>query len=252
MYPFILTLSSRRSSRRSKFLLKLMGPPGIVVCGQLLRAKINFDTSFPGPSGGVVQAAHIRDHHDIFGPHNAFYVVTCRCQIAAITEPAFFQRIFLGCSTMDYRPSAQRRNVFRSICVEYKNRLSDAFLRSQPMEMDVADHRRVCSGWNTLLTPQVFEFNTHIEGGELDLSSSLISPMLSSGALDNCVFNSSFLLAFTVGETERGTGESAALPLSLLPWGCRSTAFIFAAGLPHPLSYCRCAAAAPQQVFHSL
>jgi hypothetical protein len=179
-----------------------------------LRAGINFDTNFPGPSSGLVQAAHILDHLDIIGPHVACYVVSCPCRIDAIAELTFFQLIFLGCSTMDYRPSAQRRNVFRNICLEFKDRLSDAFLRSKPMEMDLADHRRVCSGycadsrvphflsvfvwsdinslrWNTLLTPQAFQFNTHIGGRELDLTSSLIPPMLSSGALDNCVFNTS-------------------------------------------------------------
>jgi hypothetical protein len=179
-----------------------------------LRAGINLDTHFRAPSSGLVQADHILVHRDIFGPHDARYVVSCPCRIDAIAELTFFQLIFLGCSSMDYRPSAHRRNAFRNICVEFKNRLSDAFLRSQPMEMDLADHRRVCSGscadsrvphflsvlvwsnidsfrWNNLLTPQTFQFNSHIDGRELDLSSSLITPLLSSGALDDCVFNTS-------------------------------------------------------------
>ncbi|KAJ7260818.1 hypothetical protein C8J57DRAFT_1514739 [Mycena rebaudengoi] len=60
------------------------------------------------------------------------------------------------------------------------------------------------SGWNTLLTPQVFDHKTGVTGSELDLSSPLLPPFLSSGALDFCVFNSSNLPGFDVGQTESG------------------------------------------------
>ncbi|KAJ6617244.1 hypothetical protein B0H10DRAFT_1327543 [Mycena sp. CBHHK59/15] len=60
------------------------------------------------------------------------------------------------------------------------------------------------SGWSTLLTPVAIVIETPLTGSELDLSSPLLHQMQSSGALDFCVFNSSDLTAFTVGQTESG------------------------------------------------
>ncbi|KAJ7450945.1 hypothetical protein B0H11DRAFT_316930 [Mycena galericulata] len=60
------------------------------------------------------------------------------------------------------------------------------------------------SGWSTLLTPQLIVIQTPLTGTELDLSSPLLQQMQSSGALDDCVFDSSNIAAFTVGQTESG------------------------------------------------
>ncbi|KAF7369674.1 hypothetical protein MVEN_00298500 [Mycena venus] len=69
------------------------------------------------------------------------------------------------------------------------------------------------SGWNALLTPQVFIHDTRVTGGEIDLSSPLLPPLLSSGTLDF-----SNLPGFTVGQTESGyasVNRDLTFPISL-------------------------------------
>ncbi|KAJ7052289.1 hypothetical protein C8F01DRAFT_627023 [Mycena amicta] len=60
------------------------------------------------------------------------------------------------------------------------------------------------SGWNTLLAPTYASYDTGIAGRELDLANPLLKSMFSIGALDSCVFNSSNLVALSVGETTSG------------------------------------------------
>ncbi|KAF8194853.1 hypothetical protein K438DRAFT_1968793 [Mycena galopus ATCC 62051] len=71
------------------------------------------------------------------------------------------------------------------------------------------------SGWNTLLMPQVFDHKSAVYGRELDLQ--LLQSIPSSAALSDCVFNSSNLPGFTVGQTEAGYAALNALsfPVSL-------------------------------------
>ncbi|KAF8182389.1 hypothetical protein K438DRAFT_1158251 [Mycena galopus ATCC 62051] len=60
------------------------------------------------------------------------------------------------------------------------------------------------SGWSGLLTPLVFNIETPLVGYEVDLSNPQLIQMLSSGALDECIFNTTQLFAFSVGQTESG------------------------------------------------
>ncbi|KAJ7495015.1 hypothetical protein FB451DRAFT_1387111 [Mycena latifolia] len=60
------------------------------------------------------------------------------------------------------------------------------------------------SGWSTLLTPVGIVIETPVTGSEIDLASPLLSEMQSSGALDYCLYNSSLLTAFSMGQTESG------------------------------------------------
>ncbi|KAK7038563.1 hypothetical protein R3P38DRAFT_3475737 [Favolaschia claudopus] len=60
------------------------------------------------------------------------------------------------------------------------------------------------AGFNTLLTPTLFDYRTQVSSSEVDLSSSVIQSYFASGALDDCVFNDSLLIALAIGETESG------------------------------------------------
>ncbi|KAK6983974.1 hypothetical protein R3P38DRAFT_2663006 [Favolaschia claudopus] len=60
------------------------------------------------------------------------------------------------------------------------------------------------AGFNTLLTPTLFDYRTQVSNSEVDLSSSAIQSYFASGALNGCVFNDSLLIALGVGQTESG------------------------------------------------
>ncbi|KAJ6578517.1 hypothetical protein B0H19DRAFT_1338700 [Mycena capillaripes] len=62
------------------------------------------------------------------------------------------------------------------------------------------------TGWSTLITPLPINVPTPLNGSELDLSSQLLQQMQSSSALDTCVYGSSDLPVFTVGQAESGYG----------------------------------------------
>ncbi|KAJ7495019.1 hypothetical protein FB451DRAFT_1360023 [Mycena latifolia] len=65
------------------------------------------------------------------------------------------------------------------------------------------------SGWSTLLTPVGIVIQTPVSGTELDLSSLFLRQMQSSGGLDYCIQNSSFIPAFTVGQTQSGYARAS-------------------------------------------
>ncbi|KAJ6553262.1 hypothetical protein B0H19DRAFT_1236293 [Mycena capillaripes] len=60
------------------------------------------------------------------------------------------------------------------------------------------------SGWNTLLTPGIFNHDAETTGRELDLSNPILQNLFTSHALDSCVLDSSTLVALSVGQTASG------------------------------------------------
>ncbi|KAJ7754627.1 hypothetical protein DFH07DRAFT_959655 [Mycena maculata] len=60
------------------------------------------------------------------------------------------------------------------------------------------------SGWSALITPTTLVVSTPLTGSEIDLSSPLLTQMLSDGALDDCVKNASTLAGLISGQTDSG------------------------------------------------
>ncbi|KAJ7506105.1 hypothetical protein B0H11DRAFT_1974779 [Mycena galericulata] len=60
------------------------------------------------------------------------------------------------------------------------------------------------SGWSALITPITLVVSTPLTGSEIDLSSPLLTQMLSDGALDYCVWNTSTLAGLISGQTDSG------------------------------------------------
>ncbi|KAJ7625171.1 hypothetical protein B0H17DRAFT_1218861 [Mycena rosella] len=54
------------------------------------------------------------------------------------------------------------------------------------------------SGWSTLITPAVILIETPANGSELDLTTPVLREMMNSGALDDCIYNSTGILPATL------------------------------------------------------
>ncbi|KAJ7605484.1 hypothetical protein B0H17DRAFT_1230206 [Mycena rosella] len=65
------------------------------------------------------------------------------------------------------------------------------------------------SGWSTLITPAVIVIEIPVSGSELDLTTPVLREMMNSGALDDCIYNSSLSTPFFVGSMESGHALSA-------------------------------------------
>ncbi|KAJ7121909.1 hypothetical protein C8R46DRAFT_105236 [Mycena filopes] len=87
----------------------------------------------------------------------------------------------------------------------------------------LAMNKAQTAGWTTLLTPTQFAYKTRVTGQEIDLNSHLLDPLLSSGALDYCISNTTNLPSFIVGQTESGSAAASShwgfpQSLTLMDW----------------------------------
>ncbi|KAK7001922.1 hypothetical protein R3P38DRAFT_2648647 [Favolaschia claudopus] len=81
------------------------------------------------------------------------------------------------------------------------------------------------AGWNTLLTPQLFDLDTKVSGKEIDLANPRLDLYLHNGSLDACVLDNSVLVGLAIGETE--SGFSAAKGAQNVPSSLSIANFIF-------------------------
>ncbi|KAJ7221897.1 hypothetical protein C8J57DRAFT_1593600 [Mycena rebaudengoi] len=188
------------------FVSKLWGPVGIVILGQL---------SLQAAAWGFFGAIWLRGLISVpsFGLFlvDSFQLIDWVCTLAST--------VLTGCSsflfswaihqsiTLHLRKEGMSfATFFRSVQIASRLHIWEPkHLSWTVLSIAVAAlATSQTSGWSVLLRPTVSYHKTHITGSELDLSSSLLRPMLSSGALDF-----SDLVALSVGQT--GSGYAAAL-----------------------------------------
>ncbi|KAK6966793.1 hypothetical protein R3P38DRAFT_3512190 [Favolaschia claudopus] len=81
------------------------------------------------------------------------------------------------------------------------------------------------AGWNTLLTPQLFDLDNKVSSKEIDLANPRLDLYLHNGSLDACALDNSVLVGLAIGETE--SGFSAARGAQNLPSSLSIANFIF-------------------------
>ncbi|KAJ7795175.1 hypothetical protein B0H14DRAFT_3158777 [Mycena olivaceomarginata] len=202
----ILTLSSHARFPVQAFLSKLMGPPGKVICGQLILQIMTWgffvavwkQGPVDIPTMGLPQAALLKAVGFVctwistgFAMFSSFlfswgvrHSITLHLNGEGMTFATFLSSVQIASRSL-IRDPKQLRWTILSIGV-------------------VALASAQTSGWSTFLKPGVLYYSTKLTGQELDLSSLLLQPMLSSGALNYCTFDSTNLVALTVGQTASG------------------------------------------------
>ncbi|KAJ7311748.1 hypothetical protein DFH08DRAFT_973832 [Mycena albidolilacea] len=203
------------------FLSKLWGPPGKVICGQIIltaAAWVFFGVIW---TRGFIAVETFGQHPRAIWYKPLTWLCTSISTGLAFCSSYLFswgvrQAIMLhlnaeGMSLYDFVMSVKisARSPIRDRQKLKLTALSIAIFAAASQQ---------ASGWNALLMPQVFNHDTWVTGTELDLSSPLLPPLLSSGALDFCVFDSSNLPGFTVGQTESGyasVNRDLTFPISL-------------------------------------
>ncbi|KAF7369672.1 hypothetical protein MVEN_00298300 [Mycena venus] len=196
----------RRRFETRAFLSKLLGPPGIVILGQLLLQIAAW---------GFFATINSRDFIPIRSlgpdPTSWFKLITWVCnQIStalAGCSSYFFSWGVRQSITLRLRGEGMSMATFvSSVQISSRSLIRDPKkIKWTALSMVVFGLTVLqTAGWSNLITPQVLDFDAPVDGVELDLSSPLLQPMSNSGALDYCVVNSTNLPAFTVGQTESG------------------------------------------------
>ncbi|KAJ7673859.1 hypothetical protein DFH06DRAFT_1445368 [Mycena polygramma] len=189
------------------FLSKLIGPPGIVICGQIILQLIAWGFFAAIESRGFISLPSVAG----FPPATWFepltYVFAWISTGLAFCSSYLFswgvrQSITLhlhgeGMSLATFLSTVQISS--RSLIYD-RHQLKWSVLSGAVFWLTGLQ----AAGWIKLLTPKVFPYDLNVVGRELDLSSSLLQPLGDSGALDFCVVNTSNLPEFTVGQTESG------------------------------------------------
>ncbi|KAF7375806.1 hypothetical protein MSAN_00470400 [Mycena sanguinolenta] len=217
--------SGPKKFRLRAFLSKLMGPPGIVVCGQMILLITAW---------GVFSAVQIRKF--IALPYSAALWVNAHTHLVTF----IFTMISTGlslCSSFLFswgmRQSITLR--LRGEGMSLAKFISSVKISSRSPILDAQNRRRsamsitvlvltvvqtswfvghvddvlyltvtMASSWSGLLTPGQIDFEVALSGYEIDLRNARLQSLQSTGVLDYCVINTTNLASFYVGQTESG------------------------------------------------
>jgi hypothetical protein len=211
-----------RQGRRSEsfdpwaFLSRLMGPPGIVILGQLVLQAVAW--GFYGalcvrglisvPSFGLLQVVQYKP---------VAWACTLASTLLSFSSTCLFSWGVRQVITLRLREGMTFATFVWSVKIA-----SRSFSRDRKQRKWIVLSLAVValtgaqtSGWNTLLTPEFSSYDTDMIAQELDLSSPLLKPMFSSGALDFGVFDSSDIVSLSVGQT--GSGSAALNVIEFFP-----------------------------------
>ncbi|KAJ6474867.1 hypothetical protein C8R45DRAFT_1103010 [Mycena sanguinolenta] len=189
------------------FLFKLMGPPGIVVCGQMILLITAWGFF------GVVQTRKF-----IALPDSTAIWVNAHTRLVTF----IFTMISTGlsfCSSFLFSWGVRQSITLRlrgdgMPLVEF---ISSVKISSQSVTTDAQNRKWTAmsiavliltvvqtSCWSGLITPSQIDFEAPLNGTEIDLTNARLQSLQSTGALDFCVFKTADLASFYVGQTESG------------------------------------------------
>ncbi|KAJ7268986.1 hypothetical protein C8J57DRAFT_329236 [Mycena rebaudengoi] len=193
----------------STFVSKLWGPAGIVILGQLILQAAAWGFFAAIWRRGLISVPSFN-----FDVVDSFQIIHWACTqistgLAGCSSFLFSWAIQQSITLRLHREGMSFATFFWSMQISSRSRIWELkHLKWTVLSIAVvALAGAQTSGWSTLLTPELFYHKTRVTGREFDLSSSLLQPMLSNGALDFCVFNSTYLVALSVGQT--GSGYAA-------------------------------------------
>ncbi|KAF7372824.1 hypothetical protein MSAN_00488400 [Mycena sanguinolenta] len=189
------------------FLSKLMGPPGIVVCGQMILLITAW---------GFFGAVQTRKF--IALPYSAALWVNAHAHLVTF----LFTMISTGlslCSSFLFS-----WGVRQSITLRLRGKgmplaefISSVKISSRSLILDAKNRRWSAmsitvliltvvqtSCWSGLLTPGQINFEVPLSGHEIDLTNTRLQSLQSTGVLDYCVINTTNIASFYVGQTESG------------------------------------------------
>ncbi|KAJ7216804.1 hypothetical protein C8J57DRAFT_1396095 [Mycena rebaudengoi] len=191
---------------RGTFASKLWGPAGIVILGQLI-----LQTAAWGFFAVIWRRGLISVPSFNFDVVDSFQLIHSACTqistgLAGCSSFLFSWAIQQSITLHLRRERMTFATFFWSMQISSRSRIWELkHLKWTVLSIAVvALAGAQTSGWSALLTPELFYHKTRVTGREFYLSSSLLQPMLSSGALDFCVFNSTYLVALSVGRTGNG------------------------------------------------
>ncbi|KAJ7052281.1 hypothetical protein C8F01DRAFT_626784 [Mycena amicta] len=198
---------SRKRFDTRAFLSRLVGAPGIIILGQLV---------LQGLAWGFYGALWRKGLISV----SSFWLVQAFQYKPVAWTSTLASMILAFCSTYLFASAVRQVTTLRlrREGMTFATFLWSAKIASRSYSLDRKQKKWILlsfavvvltsvqtPGWNTLLAPTYFSYDTRIAGRELDLGNPLLKSMFSSGvALDSCVFNSSNLVALSVGETTSG------------------------------------------------
>ncbi|KAJ6452440.1 hypothetical protein C8R45DRAFT_1040655 [Mycena sanguinolenta] len=189
------------------FLSKLQGPPGIVICGQLILLITAWGFFAAVQTRGFIAlpystASWVKAH-----THLVTFIFTMISTGLSLSSSFLFswgvrQSITLrlrgeGMSLAEFISSVKISS--RSLVLDTQNG------RWSVMSMAVLILTVVqTSCWSGLISPGQIDFEAPLNGTEIDLTNARLQSLQSTGALDYCVINTTNLASFYVGQTESG------------------------------------------------
>ncbi|KAJ6449453.1 hypothetical protein C8R45DRAFT_1044821 [Mycena sanguinolenta] len=195
-----------RNFMSRQFLSRLMGWPGVVICGQLILQTVAWGFfCFLEFRGGVALPSHLAAWAKA-NPHTVQWIST---QIATIL--AFFSTLLFAWGvrqsvTLHLRGDGMALVTFVSfIKISTRSLILNPRRHKQSlMSIAIIILTGVqTAGWSALITPRAVVISTPLIGREIDLSSPLLSQIDNDG-LDYCVVHSTKLPAFIVSQLESG------------------------------------------------
>ncbi|KAF7344271.1 hypothetical protein MVEN_01718400 [Mycena venus] len=213
----------RRKFMSRQFLSKLMGWPGVVICGQLMLQAVAWGFfGFLQLRRGVALPSQLAAWAKA-NPHTVQWIST---QIATILAFFFDTVIFSlhhAYAVVSHYPSLFAWGVRQSITLHLHGDgmalvTFVSFIKISTRSLILNPRRRKLSlmsiaiiiltgvqtaGWSALITPRAVVITTPLIGHEIDLSSPLFSQIHNDG-LNYCVVDSTGLPAFIVEQLESG------------------------------------------------
>ncbi|KAF8194767.1 hypothetical protein K438DRAFT_1968712 [Mycena galopus ATCC 62051] len=192
-----------------------MGPPGIVICGQFILQILAWGLFAAVERRGFIALPVSAANWVKKYGHPVTIIATLISTALAACSSYLFSWGVLQAITLNLHAGGMSLTEFiSSLKISARSPIIDS-KRPKWSVMSVALVILTgvqTSGWSGLLTPLVFNTETPLVGYEVDLSNPQLIQMQSSGALDECIFNTTQLFAFSVGQTE---GGNAALKNSM-------------------------------------
>ncbi|KAF7340569.1 hypothetical protein MSAN_02128400 [Mycena sanguinolenta] len=189
------------------FLAKLRGPAGIVICGQLILMITAWGFFAAVQTRGFIAlpsstALWINAH-----THLVTVIFTAIATGLAGSSCFLFSWGVRQSITLRVRGEGMSLAEFiSSVRISSRSLILDAQNgRWSVMSMAVLALTMVqTSCWSGLITPSQIDFAVPLNGTEINLTNSRLQSLQSTTELDYCVFNTTFLPAFYVGQTESG------------------------------------------------
>ncbi|KAJ6472913.1 hypothetical protein C8R47DRAFT_1145737 [Mycena vitilis] len=222
------------------FLSKIIGPPGIVICGQIILQLIAWGFFAAIESRGFIPLPSVAGFPPAIWFEPLTYVFAWISTGLAFCSSYLFSWGVRQSITLHLQGEGMFLTTFLSTVqissrslIHDRHQLKWSVLSGAVFWLTGLQ----AAGWIKLLTPKVFPYNLNIVGRELDISSSILQPLGSSGALDYCVLNTSNLPAFTVGQTDSGYAALNADEGFLAPLNVIDQTFVTSTGGILPLSF---------------